>query len=169
MYRYIALAGRTAALWVAQVVVKVETDEDNHNSKGRWRRSTWRTYLALNVCLLCTLSYLFFWVYPPPALHDDHFSVFSAMSYSRLFVCVIQNIPFRGLILLCDNILYKHVYCYCLLCTCMCQLQFFGSHTTACISDPVHAVVSVYFDFSAFEWYLFHVPQGGGTKRNVPS
>ena len=137
MYRYIVLAGRTAGLWVAQVVVKVETDEDNHSLKGRWRRrSAWRTYLALDTCLLCTLSYLFFWVYPPPALHDDHFSVFSA-----------------------TYVILQH--CYCLLCTCMCQLQFFWSAYHSMYLRPCTCLLSAYFDFSAFEWYLFHVPQGG--------
>ena len=38
------------------------------------------------------------------SLHGDHFSVFRAMSYSNLFVCVKQdNGPFMALILLCDK------------------------------------------------------------------
>ena len=162
MYRYIVLAGRTAGLWVAQVVVKVETDEDNHNSKGRWRRrSAWRTYLALNTCLLCTLSYLFFWVYPPPALHDDHFSVFSAMSYSCLLVCVIQNIPFCGLILLCDNI----EACVLLLLTLHMHVSttifWFAYHSM--YLRPCTCLVSAYFVawFQCFRMVLVSCTSGG--------
>ena len=69
-------------------VVKVETDEDNHYSKGRWRRQrAWRTDLA---CLLCILVSFLLSISPLPHA-IMHCKVISSVSYSSLFVCVIQD------------------------------------------------------------------------------